>query len=197
MKSILLSLMIVILYFNMAESQSYLGITTNKANLRESPDKESEVYDLLEKDVNLFIYSLESTNDYLQVIEIDTDQEGWVHKSLIRIIKEIPRSNESPFSPEGNTGSYECSVEVKNNTTLSLTLKMNSTYYYFDPYETKTLNIIPGKYEYIASAPSVIPYYGDDTLASGYKYSWTFYVETEYTNGGTRRKYYSKRKRRR
>lgn len=197
MKNILILIPMLTFFIGVSQGQSYLAVTNNKANLREAPDKQSEGLDLLDKNVNLFVYSLETTNDYYQVIEIDTDQEGWVHKSLVRIIKEIPRSTESPFSPEGNTGNYDCSIEVTNNTSLSLTLKMNSYYYYFDPHETKTLTVAPGQYEYIASAPSVIPYYGDDHLNAGYKYSWTFYVKTEYVSGGSGKRYYSKRKRRR
>ena len=192
-----MTLPLLIFCFTVSQAQSYLAVTSNKANLRDFPDKESEVLDLLDKNVNLFVYSLEATNDYYQVIEIDTDQEGWIHKSLVKIIKELPRSTQSPFNPEGNTGGYDCIIEVTNNTDLSLTLKMNSGYHYFDPQETKTLNFAPGSYKYTASAPSVTPYFGDENLMSGYKYSWTFYVETEYVNGGSRKRYYSKRKRRR
>lgn len=192
MKKIKITLFLIVSCFSIILGQSYLAVTTQKANLRDTPEKESEVLDLLKANSQLFVYSSETTSGYYNVIDIETDQEGWVHSSLVKLVKEIPKSEVSPFSPEGKTSGTECSIEVTNNTALSMTLKMNATYYYFDPRETKTLTSSPGAYSYIASAPSVIPYFGDDILQSGYKYSWVFYIETVTTPGKT---YYSKRKR--
>lgn len=192
MKKIRLTIFLILGSFSIAIGQSYLAATTQKANLRDLPDKSSEVLDQLAANSQLFVYSSETTDGYYNVIDIATDQEGWIHKSLIKLIKTIPKSDESPFSPDGKSSTTESIVEVKNNTSIAMTLKMNSDYYYFDPQETKTLTIAPGGYKFLASAPSVIPYYGDDTLLSGYKYSWVFYIETDSSPGKT---YYSKRKR--
>ena len=175
-------------------SQSYLGLTTKEANLREEPNKTSEVLDKLKSNSQLFVYSNEATDDYYNVIDIATDQEGWIHKSLVKLIKPLPKSAESLFTADEKINSSDCTVTVKNNTSLSVTLKLNSNYYYFDAQETKTLTMTPASYQYVASAPSVIPYFGDDTLLSGYSYSWTFYIETSYT-GGVKYNYSTKRKR--
>jgi hypothetical protein len=194
MKKITISLLVLVSSLSIVLGQSYLAVTTQKANLRDMPEKGSEVLDLLKANAQIFVYSSETTGGYYNVIDIETDQEGWVHSSLVKLVEEIQKSDVSPFSPEGRTSGTECLIEVTNNTSLSMTLKMNATYYYFDPRETKTLTFSPGAYTYVASAPSVIPYFGDDTLQSGYKYSWIFYVETVSTPGKT---YYSKRKKRR
>lgn len=191
MKKITLTLLFLSVCLTIVVAQSYLAVTSQKANLRDTPDKSSEVLDLLKANAQLFVYSSEITNGYYNVIDIETDQEGWIHNSLVKLIQEIPKSDVSPFSPEGRTNGTECIIEVKNNTSIPMTLKMNSAYYYFDPQETKALTFSPGGYAYVASAPSVIPYFGDDTLQSGYKYSWTFYIETVSSSG---RSYYSKRK---
>ena len=193
MKKINLTLFILFGVLAVAVGQSYLATTTQKANLRDLPDKSSEVLDQLVANSQLFIYSLETTNDYYNVIDIETDQEGWIHKSLVKLLSPIPKSDESPFSPAGRSLGDDCIVEVSNNTSIAMTLKMNSFYYYFDPHETKKLTIGPGAYTFLASAPSVIPYYGDDTLVAGYNYSWVFYIETISSPGKT---YFSKRKKR-
>lgn len=178
-----LLILLIILSIN-SYAQSYLGLTTKQANLREAPDKTSEVLDQLKANSQLFIYSIETTDEYYNVIDIATDQEGWIHKSLIKLTKPLPKSTERLFTADEKINSSDCTVTIKNNTSLSVTVKLNSNYYYFDSQETKTLTITPGSYQYIASAPSVIPYYGDDTLMSGYSYSWTFYIETSYSVGG-------------
>lgn len=192
MKKIILTLLFISASLSIVLGQSYLAVTKQKANLRDMPDKSSEVLDQLKMNSQLFVYSSETTNGYYNVIDIETDQEGWIHNSLVKLLEVISKSKVSPFSPEGRTTGANCIIDVKNNTSISMTLKMNSTYYYFDPQETKTLTFSPGDYTYIASAPSVIPYFGDDTLESGNKYSWVFYIETTYSSGKT---YYSKRKR--
>ena len=192
MKKITITLFLLVSCLSIVLGQSYLAVTTQKANLRDMPEKGSEVLDLLKAKAQLFVYSSETTNGYYNVIDIETDQEGWIHSSLVKLLEVISKNKVSPFSPEGRTTGSNCIIDVKNNTSVSMTLKMNSTYYYFDPRETKTLTFSPGDYTYIASAPSVIPYFGDDTLESGYKYSWVFYIETTYSSGTT---YYSKRKR--
>ena len=191
-KKITTALFLIVSCISIILGQSYLAVTTQKANLRDTPEKGSEVLDLLKANAQLFVYSPETTNGYYNVIDIETDQEGWVHSSLIKLGKEIPKNDVSPFSPEGQISGTECLIEVTNNTALSMTLKMNATYYYFDPSEKKTLTFSPGTYSYVASAPSVVPYSGDDTLLPSYKYSWVFYIETVSTPGRT---YYSKRKR--
>ncbi len=194
MKKITITLYLIVSCLSIVLGQSFLAVTTQKANLRDAPEKGSEVLDLLKANAQLFVYSSETTGGYYNVIDIETDQEGWVHSSLVKLVKEIPKSDVSPFSPEGRTTGTECEIEVTNNTSLSMTLRMNSSYYYFDPKEKKTISFSPGACSFVASAPSVIPYFGDDTLLSGYKYSWVFYIETVSTPGKT---YYSKRKKRR
>lgn len=181
---------------HLAIAQSYLGITTLQGNLRESPALNGNVLDILKQNTQVFIYNVETTNDFYKVIDINSDQEGWLHKNLVKLVKPLSRSKNGLFTSEGKREGSDCSVSVTNNTSLKVTLRLNETYYYFDAQETKRINIPAGNYEYIASAPSVIPYYGDDTLEGGNSYSWTFFVQTSYGYGGGSGRGVSKRRRR-
>lgn len=55
---------------------------------------------------------------------------------------------------------------------------MNTEVYRFAAYETKNIKLIPGEYDFRASAPGVIPYIGTETLNSSQAYSWQFYIRT-------------------
>jgi hypothetical protein len=167
-----------------AKAQSYLGVIPASVNLREEPSKSAAVLDRLPARSQLFIYSRVPESDFYHVIDIRTDQEGWVHKSLVKVLQPVARNESGLFTPEGSTGGTSCEVSVTNDTSMKVTLKLNSEYYYFDPHQTKALTLSPGSYQYVASAPSVVPYYGDDALQGGSSYSWTFYVETSYGYGG-------------
>ncbi|MCK4678822.1 MAG: hypothetical protein KAT48_11870 [Bacteroidales bacterium] len=40
----------------------------------------------------------------------------------------------------------------------------------------RTIKLPPGYYDYRASAPGVIPYFGSETLKEGIEDSWKFYI---------------------
>jgi hypothetical protein len=98
----------------------------------------------------------------------------------VKIGKLVARSNQSVFTPDGVSSSYDSELKIFNNTSKTLTLKMNTELFYFSPRETKNISISPGEYDFRASAPGVIPYIGNESLNSGQAYSWQFYIRTSY-----------------
>lgn len=159
-------------------SQSYLGITTHKVNMREGPGTEYEIIQLLKQDSYLFLYTIDTENDFYFVIDVETNNEGFVHRKYVSILNEIDKNKEGIFTPLQKTSSHNSTIEIYNNTNKTLTLKMNDTRYTFKSYEKKTLEFSPGIYDYYASAPLVIPDYGTEKLESNYLYEWEFYIVT-------------------
>lgn len=157
-------------------SQSYLGTITKQVNFRTGSSSDDNIISSLKPNTQIFIISLETENDYYNVIDIATDKEGYVHKSYIKIGKLISKSNESVFSPTGKSSNYNSEVKIFNNTSKTLTLKLNTEIYNFSPRETKNINLTPGEYDFRASAPGVIPYIGTENLNSNQGYSWQFYI---------------------
>lgn len=158
--------------------QSFLGVTTTKLNFREGPGEDYSIIKKLEQGTQLFLYSLDTDNDYYFVIEIKTNREGYVHKKYTKILQEVKRNDQGIFTPLGESTSYNPTIEIYNNTNRTLTLKLNNTRYTFNPHEKKNLELSPGLYEYYASAPNVIPDYGSEVMKSNYSYSWEFYIVT-------------------
>ena len=192
----ILTFFICLFLTNGSFAQQYLGTITQKASLRESPDKTSELLDQLSPNANVFVYDKEPTNGYYNIIDIATDQEGWVHKSSVKLIKPLSKNERGVFAPSEQTDDYQCNINVENATSMDVTLKIQGTFYYLEPEETKTITLSPGSYDYVASAPGIIPYFGEEDFKSGYRYSWKFYIRTTYgTKNSVNFKYKSKRKR--
>lgn len=177
MKRIITLLILSVLSIS-AFSQSYMGWTTKQVNFREGPGTEYGIISSLQGGTQLFIISLETEYDFYNVIDIETNKTGYIHKSFVKLGEELPKNEEGIFTPSGETESYDPEIEIYNKTSKTLTLVLNSTTYTFTPYEKKKLTLSPGKYEYRASAPGVIPDYGSEYMKNNIAYSWTFYIET-------------------
>jgi len=160
-------------------AQSYLGTITKQVNLREGSGKDYDVMGSLKPGTQIFIVSLETENDYYNIIDIRTDKEGYVHKSFVKLGKEVKENNQGIFSSSGETTSYNPEVKIFNNTNLTLTLKLNSETYSFSPKEKRILTITPGTISYRASAPGIIPNIGTENLKSNQGYTWQFYIVTK------------------
>ena len=161
-------------------AQSYLGTITKQVNFREGAGKEYDVIGSMKPGSQIFIVSLETENDFYNIIDIRTNKEGYVHKSFVKVGKQIKENDQAVFSSSGETTSYNPEVEVFNNTNLTLTLKLNSETYSFNPKEKRTLTIEPGSVSYRASAPGIIPNIGTQNLQSNQGYTWQFYIITRY-----------------
>jgi len=160
-------------------SQSYLGTVTKQVNFREGPSKEYPIIASLKPRTQVFIISLETENDFYNIIDIETDREGFIHKSYVNVGELIKENESGMFNPSGRTSAYNPEIEIYNNTELTLTLKLNHETYIFSPHETQTLTLRPGSYNYRASAPGVIPNIGTEYMASNMGYTWEFYVVTQ------------------
>lgn len=162
-----------------AFSQSYLGIATTQVNLRQGPGVDYEVITTLKQGRQLFIISTETENGFYNVIDLATDKEGYVNKRYVKLDEEIEENESGMFTPSGKTSTYNPEIEIYNNTSLILTLKLNSETYIFSPKQKRTLTLSPGTYNYRASAPGVIPYIGNEYMESNMGYTWQFYIVTQ------------------
>jgi uncharacterized protein YgiM (DUF1202 family) len=172
-------LTLFILTSTISFSQSYLGRVTKQVNFREGPGKEYSVISSLKQGTQIFIVSLETENDFYNIVDIATDKEGYIHKSFVKVGEIVEKNERGMFTPSGKTSTYNSEIEIFNNTSLTLNLKLNSETYTFSPKQTRTLTLSPGSYNYRASAPGVIPNIGTEFMESNMGYTWEFYIITE------------------
>ncbi len=159
-------------------AQSYLGTITKQSNFREGPGKDYDVIGSLKPGTQIFIISIETENDFYNIIDIKTNKEGYVHKSFVKLGKQVKENEQGVFTPSGESKSYNPELEIFNNTSLTLTLKLNTETYSFSPKEKRTITVTPGAISYRASAPGVIPNIGTENLKSNEGYTWQFYIVT-------------------
>ena len=118
---------IIILIFNyfIGDCQSYLGWTTTQVNFRQGPSTNYEIIESIQSGNQLFIFSLEIENDFYHVINIETNVEGFIHGSFVKIGDEVENNEEGMFEKSAKSTSTNPSVEIFNKTNLKLSLKFN------------------------------------------------------------------------
>jgi uncharacterized protein YgiM (DUF1202 family) len=175
----LLSLTTFLLVASIAICQSYLGQVTKQVNFRLGPGTDYGIISSLKSGTQIFIVSLETENDFYNIIDIATDKEGYVHKSYVKLEDIVEKNEMGMFTPNGKSSSDNTEIEIFNNTSLTLTLKLNNEKYTFTPKQKKTITLNPGTYDYRASAPGVTPNIGTEYMESNMGYTWEFYIITE------------------
>jgi uncharacterized protein YgiM (DUF1202 family) len=177
-KIIFLSLFVLLITSNLS-AQSFLGRVIKQVNFREGAGTDFGVISSLKIGTQIFIISLETENDFYNIIDIATNKEGYIHKSFVKVGQEIEKNEQGMFVPSGKTENYNPEIEIYNNTKLTLTLKLNSETYTFAPQQKKLITMPPGNCNYRASAPNVIPNIGTEYMQSNQGYTWQFYIVTE------------------
>jgi|TARA_B110000977_G_scaffold183771_1_gene246723 hypothetical protein len=177
MKKIILVFFITLVYG--LNAQSYLGYVTKTVNFRVEANTDSEVISSLNRGTALFVESKHLTNGFYLVLDIATDQEGFVHSGFVELDRELLKNTDGIFTPVGKTDSSNPIIKIHNNTEIRLTLKLNNDLYVFLPQQRKTLTLIAGSYEYRASAAGVLPDYGTEVMQGNYEYEWSFYISSQ------------------
>ncbi len=178
MKRFIASLLLFFCFVTLLNAQSYLGYVTKQVNFRTQSNTSCKVISSLQPGTALFVVSKQKINGFYTVLNIETDQEGFVHANYVQLDKILPKNENGIFTPIGKISQDEPIIKIHNDTELKLTLKLNSDLYTFSPQERKVLVLPPGSYTYRASAPGVLPDHGVEKIQGNYEYKWSFYVAT-------------------
>jgi len=161
-------------------SQSYLAYVNQVVNFRKGPGTEFDIIKALQVGTQIFVISTIDKNGYYNVIDLETNTEGYVYKSYVVLDRVIEINEDDLFVESGKSSSSTVSeVEVYNNTDKVLTVFIGGNSYFFSAQEKRKINIKPGEYDYRVTAPGVLPYLGKDKIVSGFNYSWQFYIITK------------------
>jgi len=174
----ILAFIIILSFFNITEAQSCLGKVHSRVAFREGPGKEYTATQTFYAERVVYIFSMKTINDYYKILDIETNKEGYIHKDYVNPGEIVESNNSGLFTPIGKSVSDQSELKIYNNTSRELTLRINSSIFSFKPNEKKSIWVPPGKLEYLASAPGVIPSKGYEAFEGGVLYSWEFYIET-------------------
>lgn len=154
------------------------AFTTASVNLREGPSTSYRIVECLQKETTLFIDKDEQEGDWYLVLDIDNDIEGYVNANYIYFYKEIDATARPDIQEVGESDSYQAEVSIENQSKVTMTLRLNDTYYTFEPHEKRNFTFEPGSYFYRASSPGIIPCQGNFDVKSFHNYEWWFYIKT-------------------
>ncbi len=158
----------------------FLARTIKKASLKSDADSSSKTKLILPLGSQLYAFSESDVDGYIKVIDIRTNKLGYVRKTTIKKVKDLPLSQSNAFGESGQSSSADPEVVIKNTTSKTITLIVGAKYFSLSPHTTSTETIESGDLTYTASAPLVIPLSGRHTFTAGDKYIWTFTIETSY-----------------
>ena len=158
-------------------NQSYLGFVKQTVNLRKGPGTDFNIIKSLPTGTQIFVISTDKKNNYYNVIDLETNVEGYIYNTYVEFDKAV-NINEDDLFVESGKSSFSTVSEVKvyNNTNKTLTVFIGGSNYLFSAQEKRSINIKPNEYNYRVTAPGVIPYLGKDKVKAGYNYSWEFYI---------------------
>lgn len=162
----------------MSFAQSYIAHTVSGVNLREGPSTEYDIIEHLKKGAALYVDLDESIDGWYLVVNIENDVEGYVSSKYVELDKRVEKSNSTSIQKSARSYDYNPAIHVKNSSSTSMSLRINSTTYRLSPYETIIVNMEPGRFTFRASAPGVVPRSGEYTVESNYDYEWEFYIVT-------------------
>lgn len=161
--------------------KTYLGKITNKTNLYSGPSDQFDILLILNSDSNVLILSDKEINNFYNVIDIDSNTEGYLYISNVELIEEKKPEKNNVFEIIGNTTDILTSeITIYNSHHTACTIKLGTESFNFDPKETKTISVKPGNYRIFLSSKGTIPYVGEIELLRGKKYYRERYVKTIY-----------------
>jgi len=158
----------------------FLAKSIKKATLKEEADSSSKTKLTLPLGSQLYAFSEIDVDGYIKVIEIRTNKLGYVRKTAIEKVKDLPLSQSNSFEQSGQSSSADPEVVIKNTTSMTISLIVGGKYFSLPPQTTSTKTIDSGDQKYTASAPSVIPLSGIHYFKPGDKYTWTFTIRKTY-----------------
>tara|TARA_B100001287_G_C22624562_1_gene501814 strand:- start:122 stop:1192 length:1071 start_codon:yes stop_codon:yes gene_type:complete len=160
--------------------QSYLAFVKQTVNFRRGPGSDFDIIKSLPAGTQLFVISTDDVKNYYNVIDLETNTEGYVYKTFVELDKVIDVKEDDLFVKSGKSSSLTVSeIEIYNNTNKVLTVYIGGISHSFIAQERRNINISPGQYDYRVTAPGVLPYLGKDEIEAGANYTWEFYIITK------------------
>jgi hypothetical protein len=158
--------------------KSYIGIVNNEINLLSGPGSGFEIIKNLIPGNQLFIISDKPINDYYNVIDIVSNEEGYVHKSFVELANEVEINEVNDlFKFAGKSESLTSSrIEAINSSEKPMTLILGGSTWLFAPKGKWFINVSPGYYKIIVSSPNVIPYIEKVEIESGKNYKREYVI---------------------
>jgi len=163
--------------------KTYSGKINDKTYLYSGPSKSFKPLLVLNPESKVLILNDKDINNFYNVIDIESNIEGYVFLNNVDFIEEQKVEKNNVFDVIGNTTDIRfCEIEIYNSHNTLFILKLDTESFSFEAGETRTITIKPGSYRVFATSKGVRPYIGEINLERGKKYYRRYYVIRSYEN---------------
>jgi hypothetical protein len=81
----------------------FLAIAVKEMTLKSEPNIESRTLLTIKAGTNLYALPENPSEGYIKIIEINTNKIGWVRKTSIKKVRDIPLGKTNSFKPSGTS----------------------------------------------------------------------------------------------
>ncbi len=132
---------------------------------------------LLKRGDQMVLLSRTKTRNWVNVIDLDSGEEGWVYISHVKIYyTRNPKTSLPNFEERRTYSDQNPELQIKNDTNRTLSLRVGSARYKIEAFGSRTISVEPGSYKFYASVPRAYPLMGERYWSKGIIYSWTFFI---------------------
>ena len=132
----------------------------------------------LKRGDGLVILERSTTSDWLKVINLETGTEGWVYIGHVDLyFTRSPKATPNAFAEERSDGYSNPEITIRNLSDRVMRLRLGRFLYTLSPNTQRTVVLAPGPYKYYCSFPRAYPTLGEQNFSTGYRYTWSFYIE--------------------
>lgn len=156
----------------------YLAQSTKIINLYDGPSTKNKILAQIPKGSTLFVI-IESNDDFVRVVYLDKDIWGYVNRKYLTGFEAVNIDHTGELNVIGQSEYLDkAEIEIENRTNRNVSICVGNNNYKFSAHEKRTIILLAGTYNIIASSTGIIPYVGSYTVDGGRKYSWFFFIRS-------------------
>jgi hypothetical protein len=152
-------------------------VTATRANVRTGPGMDTAVLLEVGRGQQLVLLDRQPDGQWYNVVQVDSGTEGWVHSNAVRLAYTNKKNTTTVFAAERVDTRSAPLIEVSNGSDQDLSLRLGSAVHRIPAHSRQAFSVSAGEYKYCGLAPGATPVIGKDTFQTGYKYSWTFWIQ--------------------
>jgi len=146
--------------------------------LMDAPSATAKPLLIIDATETVALIDREPRNGWFNVIHVRSGKEGWVNVADVQVSYTQHPLPPPKFSEEYVGNDEDPTITVLNKTGLALTLKVGNAEHDVPAGARSPISLPAGAWKFHASAPGVIPLSGTKEWKRGYRYEWTFWIET-------------------
>lgn len=173
LSKIILFLLILCASLTTVDAQSaYYGKIKKYSNLYRLSSNHSAILAWLPENTVVFVTSDVVVNGFVPIIYIESGVEGYVYRNVIDFTDRVTETPNVAIAKTVLQRTDSVIITVKNNTTRTLTLKIDNINHTIVSGDENRIVLALGMHRYILFGPKFLPLVGAETFDREQKFTW-------------------------